>query len=512
MPLHRSPNAFGTTRPAPPSARARALQRRAHELIPGGCHTYAKGDHQFPENAPPLMVRGHGCHAWDVDGHRFIEYGMGLRAVTLGHAFEPVLKAVRRELGYGVNFTRPSTLEAACAEQFLDIVRGAEMVKFCKDGSHAIDGALRLARAATGRDRVAVCGDHPFFSTSDWFIGSTGMAAGIPPSVQSSILRFGYNDLASLEALFDQHPGRIACVLMEPARTDEPDPGYLAAVQRLAHRHGALLVFDEMITGFRWHLRGAQHLYGVTPDLSAFGKAMANGFSVSALAGRREFMELGGIGADRERVFLLSTTHGAQTHELAAAMATMRFYQDQPVVERLDALGGRLRAGFDQAAADANVRHHLALNSRNANLLFATRDGEGRPSQAFRTLFMQELVRRGVLAPSFVVSWSHTEADIDHTVDAISEAMVIYRRALEDGVDGLLDGRPVRPVFQPSGRSGALCPVGTVGLGRARLAAGGLGGAGPDGPQQADNPSRKMPVHDHHGEPEDNDARQTQGQ
>jgi glutamate-1-semialdehyde 2,1-aminomutase len=479
-----------------PSARARTLQRRAHELIPGGCHTYAKGDHQFPDNAPPLMVRGSGCHAWDVDGRRFIEYGMGLRAVTLGHAFKPVVDAVRRELDHGVNFTRPSTLEAQCAEVFLDIVQSAEMVKFCKDGSHAVDGALRLARAATGRDTVAVCGDHPFFSTSDWFIATTGMAAGIPPAAQPPVLRFAYNDLAALEALFDGHPGRIACVLMEPARTEEPKPGYLQAVQRLAHRHGALLVFDEMITGFRWHRRGAQHLYGVVPDLSTFGKALANGFSVSALAGRREFMELGGIEAGREGVFLLSTTHGAQTHELAAAMATMRFYDRHPVIERLDALGARLRAGFDRAADEARVRHHLVLMSRNANLLFATRDGEGRASQAYRTLFMQELVRRGVMAPSFVVSWSHTEADIDHTVQAIGESMLIYRQALEHGAEGLLTSRPVRPVFQPSGRSGALRPIGDA---RTQQAANSAGNAAVDD-------QHRQPEQQHAGEPERHDA------
>jgi len=432
-------------KPEPPSE---ALRRRARELIPGGAHTYAKGDDQFPECAPPFIARGSGCHAWDLEGREYIEYGMGLRAVALGHAFPPVVEAVMRELSRGVNFSRPSPIEVECAETFLRLVPGAEMVKFCKDGSHAVDGAVRLARAHTGRDMVAICGDHPFFSTSDWFIGATDMPAGIPESTRSLVVKFRYNDLASLEALFDEHAGRIACVVMEAARTEEPRPGYLAGVKALAHARGALLVFDEMITGFRWHRHGAQHLYGVTPDLATFGKAMANGFSVSALCGRRDIMRLGGFDHDRERVFVLSTTHGAETHQLAAAIATMRFYEDHPVVETLHARGARLREGYSQAAARHGLTGYVDLVGRDCNLLFTTKDADKKPSQPFRTLFMQEMIKRGVIAPSFVVSFSHSQADIDRTVAAADEALATYARALSDGTEKLLAGRPVRPVFR----------------------------------------------------------------
>ncbi len=430
------------------STPAETLRRRAHELIPGGAHTYAKGDDQFPEEAPPFIVRGDGCHAWDLDGREFVEYGMGLRAVTLGHAFAPVVEAARRELGHGLNFTRPSPIEVEAAEMLQSLIPAAEMVKFCKDGSHAVDAAVRLARAFTGRDMVAICGDHPFFSTSDWFIGTTDMNAGIPEAIRRLVAKFRYNDLASLEALFAQHPGQVACVVLEAARTEEPQPGYLERLKALVHANGALLVFDEMITGFRWHLRGAQHVYGVTPDLSTFGKALANGFSVSALAGRREIMKLGGMGHDRERVFLMSTTHGAETHGLAAAIATMRFYRDNPVIETLYARGARLRAGFDRVVADNGLAGYVDLASRDCNLLFGTRDAQKKPSQPFRTLFMQEMVARGVIAPSFVVSWSHSEKDIDDTVEAAGEAFRVYRRALEDGPEKYLRGRPVKPVFR----------------------------------------------------------------
>lgn len=432
----------------PPSIAARDLQRRAHEMIPGGCHTYAKGDDQFPEQAPPLIVRGRGCRSWDFDGQEYLEYGMGLRAVTLGHGFDPVVEAVKRQLGTGTNFTRPSPIEVECAELLHSIVPGAEMVKFCKDGSHAVDGAVRLARAFTGRDLVALCADHPFFSTSDWFIGSTEMNAGIPEATRRQVLRFRYNDHASLEELFAEHRGKIACVVMEPARLDEPARGYLEGLKAMVHANGALLVFDEMITGFRWHLRGAQHVYGVTADLSTFGKALANGFAVSALAGRRDVMRLGGGGHERERVFLLSTTHGAETHELAAAMATMQFYREHPVVETLYARGARLRDGFERAVEQNGLVGHLDVVSRNCNLLFGTRDADKRPSQAFRTLFMQEMVARGIIAPSFVVSYSHGEDDIDRTVAAAAEAMQVYRRALEDGPERYLLGPLIKPVFR----------------------------------------------------------------
>ena len=430
------------------SPAAAALARRAHEIIPGGAHTYAKGDDQYPERSPAFLARGLGCRVWDTDGNEFIEYGMGLRAVTLGHAFAPVVEAVERYLPFGTNFTRPAPVELECAEQFLSLVTGAEMVKFCKDGSLANDGAVRLARAYTGRDLIAICADHPFFSTNDWFIGTTDMAAGIPESTRRQVISFCYNDIPSLEALFKERPGQIACVIMEPARTDEPSSGHLAEVKALAHAHGALLVFDEMITGFRWHLHGAQHLYGVTPDLSTFGKAMANGFSISALCGRRDIMRLGGNEHDRERVFLLSTTHGAETHALAAAIATMRFYKTEPVVETLHARGARLRHGCAQAAAHHGLTGHVDVVGRDCNLLFTTKDADKRPSQSFRTLFMQEMIRRGVVAPSFVVSYSHSEADIDRTVEAVDAALAVYAHALSDGIERFLEGRPVKPVFR----------------------------------------------------------------
>ena len=427
----------------------RALVKRAHAAIPGGAHTYAKGDDQFPIDAPPFIIRGRGCHVWDLDGNEFIEYNMGLRAVTLGHGYEPVVQAVASKLRGGTNFTRPAPIEVECAEVFLQTVPMAEMVKFCKDGSTAVDAALRLARAHTGRDKVAICGDHPFFSTSDWFIGTTGMPAGIPRWIRETTLKFQYNDLASVEALFNLYTDQIACVILEAARTVEPEPGFLASLKALCHREGALLVFDEMITGFRWHAAGAQAVYGVTPDLATFGKAMANGFALSAIAGRRDIMELGGLDTDRERVFLLSTTHGAETHSLAAGIATMRIYREADVIGHLYRQGRRLRDGISRIVGTLGLQGYFDCIGRDCCLLYSTCGADKKPSQPFRTLFLQEIIARGVIAPAFVVSYSHTDKDIDQTVEIVGEALAVYRRALEDGVERYLRGRAVKPVFRP---------------------------------------------------------------
>jgi glutamate-1-semialdehyde 2,1-aminomutase len=424
------------------------LQLSSHRLIPGGCHTYAKGDDQFPASAPAFIERGRGCHVWDVDGNEFIEYGIGLRAVTLGHAYPPVLDAVRRQLELGTNFTRPSPIEVECAEAVLGLIEGAEQIKFTKDGSTANTAAVKLARAYTGRDLVAFCGDHPFFSYDDWFIGKTPMNAGIPRSVSDLSLTFRYNDLESVRRLFDEHPGQIACLILEPARDVDPSDGFLHKILDLCHRNGAVFILDEHITGFRWHPGGAQKYYDIVPDLSTFGKAMANGFALSALAGKRDLMDLGGIHHDKERVFLLSTTHGAETHALAAAIATIQVYEDEPVIEHLYRQGARLARGFRQASAGHGLSEYVNAFGKECNLAYFTRDPDGKPSQAFRTLFIQELIKRGVLAPSLVVSYSHSDEDIDRTIDAIDGALGIYKQAVENGADHYLVGPPSNVVFR----------------------------------------------------------------
>lgn len=428
--------------------RSSALLERYERMVPGAAHTYAKGHDQYPLRMAPFIVRGAGAHVWDADGNEYIEYGSGLRSVSLGHGHPRVVAAATRALGRGTNFVRPSTLEVETAASFLATFDRLDMVKFAKNGSDVTTAAVRLARAATGRDVVAVC-DQPFLSTDDWFIGATAMPAGIPEVTRRLTARFTYNDLPSLAELFARHPGQVACIVLEAATAVEPAPGFLAGVRDLCDRHGALLVLDEMITGFRWHLKGAQHVYDLRPDLATFGKAMGNGLAVSALAGRRELMRLGGLDHTRERVFLLSTTHGAEAPALAAAREVIRVYEDEDVVSTLESRGARLAAGVRDQAAARGLQDHLRVHGRDANLVYVTLDAEGRPSQPFRTLFLQELLHRGVLAPSFVVSAALSEEDVDATVRIVGESLDVYAKALESGVEAFLRGRPVKPVFRP---------------------------------------------------------------
>ena len=426
-----------------------ALNARARRVIPGASHTYAKGDDQFPEGMPVVIARGQGCHLWDVDGNEYIEFGMGLRSVVLGHAFAPVVEATRAALELGTNFSRPAAIEVECAELLQQLIGSAEMVKFCKNGSDALDGAIKLARAHTGRDSIAICGDHPFFSVSDWFIGTTGMPGGIPAWIREHTLKFRFNHLDSLAALFDSHPEEIACVIMEASRGEEPHPGYLQGVADLCHRRGATFILDEMITGFRWHRNGAQHLYGVRPDLSTFGKGLSNGFSVSALVGRRDLMERGGIETAQERVFLLSTTHGAEVHSLAAAIATLRFHAQNDVSGVLHRQGERLRKRIMDGVRTLGLEAYFDVLGRACNLVYATRGPDGLPSNDFRTLFLQETLARGLLIPSLVVSYSHTDEDIDRSADLIIEALEVYRSALRNGIHTALRGRPVKVLMRP---------------------------------------------------------------
>jgi glutamate-1-semialdehyde 2,1-aminomutase len=362
-----------------------------------------------------------------------------------------VLRAVRGWLEDGVNFVRPHRIELEAAERLIELIPSAEMVKFGLNGSDATTAAVRLARAYTGREMVAVCRDQPFFSTDDWFIVTTPMSAGIPEATRHLTVQFSYNDLADLGRLFEAYPGQIAAVVMEAETIQPPAPDYFDGLRRLCDRNGALLILDEMITGFRWHERGAQFVHGIEPDLCTFGKGIANGFPVSALAGRRDVMRLGGFVDDADRVFLLSQTAGAQPWALAAMLAVIDSCQRERISDRLHQIGGELRRGIEKVVADNGLSSYFQVRGRDCNLTYLARDRAGLPSQAFRTLVLQELIDRGILAPSFVVCAAHDPAAIRQTVDAVADLMPAYQRALESGVDHVLRGRPVRPAIRARG-------------------------------------------------------------
>ncbi len=424
------------------------LQQRFNELIPGGCHTYAKADDQFPEFMPVYLEKGDGCHVWDVDGNKYIEYAMGLRSVSLGHNFKPIVDAAFKQIQNGTNLGRPTKIELECAEIFLGMFENAEMVKFGKNGSDATNGAVKIARAYTGREMVGICAEHPFFSVDDWFIVTTPMSSGIPGIMKELTTKFHYNDLESIEKMFAEYPGKIACIIMEPEKYDPPQDDFLNKAKEICHKNGSLFILDEMITGFRWHNGGAQKVYNVDPDLSTFGKAMGNGFSISALAGKSEFMKLGGINHKKERVFLMSTTHGAESHALAAAIATMKFYQENDVIGFLNKQGRKLKDGVNKASRELGIEDKVSIIGPDCCSVYTTRDNDGNPSQPFRTLFIQEQLKRKILMPSSIVSFSHSDEVISTTIEKLHEAMVIYKKAIDEGINKYLEGRPISPVWR----------------------------------------------------------------
>jgi glutamate-1-semialdehyde 2,1-aminomutase len=324
------------------------------------------------------------------------------------------------------------------------------MVKFCKNASDATSTAVRLARAATGRELVVHCHDQPYFSSQDWFVGTLPINTGVPRAVRDLGRSFSYNDAEGLRAVLEEHRGAVACVILEAATgMTEPLPGFLEAVRALCDEHGAVLVFDETITGFRWSVGGAQAVYGVTPDLSTWGKAIGNGFPIAALAGRRELMELGGLTTDRPRVFLLSSTHGAETVSLAAFRAVVRAYRETDPVGVMERQGRALADGVNAVMADAGIADHVSVVGRPSCLVFRTADADGNPSQPMRTLFLQEILRRGVLGQSYVISAAHTDADVEQTVEAARGAVPAYTKALETGrPEELFSGRPVAPAHR----------------------------------------------------------------
>jgi glutamate-1-semialdehyde 2,1-aminomutase len=443
-------------------------QQRLNSAIPGGAHTYSRGFDQFPSIAPQALDRGEGAMVWDPESRSYLDYGMALRAITLGYSYPSVNEAAIDGIRKGNNLTRPSVIELEAAELIVDLIGAADMVKFAKNGSNVTSAAAKLARAFTGRKFICIPRQHPFFSFDDWFIGITPITRGIPAEHVKLTLVFEYGDVASLERLFAEHPGEIAGVMLEPATTrtpcqadcdavhtwDAPCPkcaghNFLDTVQRLCRANGALFILDEMITGFRWHLKGAQHYFGVEPDISTFGKAMANGFSVAALVGRREIMEVGAIDKPgAERTFLLSTTHGAEMSGLAAFIETVRVYRERDVCRHLWEYGVRLKTGFEDVARECGVSAHFEMDGPPIALNYITRDSTGNPSSAFRTLFAQEMVREGVLIPWVAVSLAHGDNELEATLAAARRALTVYGRALEGGVERYLTGPAVQPVFR----------------------------------------------------------------
>ena len=421
--------------------RSESMHKRALRTIPLGTQTFSKSRTQYPFGVSPyFVVRGLGSHVWDVDGNRYIDFINGLAAVTLGYNDPDVNKAVTEQLEKGVVFSLPHPLEIEVAEKIVEMVPCAEMVRFGKNGSDATAGAIRLARAYTGREHVAVCGYHGW---QDWYIGSTTRNLGVPRSTQELTHQFVYNDIDSLYALFKDWPDQIAAVIMEPMNVVEPEDDFLAKVRELTHSKGAVLIFDEIITGFRLANGGAQEVFGVIPDLATFGKGLANGFPLSAVVGRAEIMHL------MEEVFF-SFTFGGEALSLAAALATMTKLQKEPVIQTMVVQGQKVMNGTRQLIESHEIDHIVSLSGHPTWSFLTFKDVSPYSQWEIKTLFLQEMFARGILILStHNMSYSHSDEDIDCLLDAYGEVFGILRDAVDNQkLHKYLRCQPLEPLFK----------------------------------------------------------------
>ena len=418
-----------------------AWLRRAEALIPGASQTFSKGPNQFVRGASPLFLeRGEGARVWDVDGNEYLDFTMALCAVSLGYADPDVNAAVARQLERGVLFTLAHPLEAEVAEQLCRLIPCAEMVRFGKNGSDVTSGAVRLARAFTGRDVIAACGYHGW---QDWSIGPTTRNMGVPKAVRELTCTFTYNRIETLERIFDEHPGRVAAVIMEPVGIEPPRSGFLESVRELSSRRGALLIFDEIVTGFRLALGGAQEHFGVVPDLACFGKGMSNGFPLSALVGRRDIMRL------LEEVFF-SFTAGGEVASLVACLATLSKLERCAVIPQLWRQGERIREHVDRAAAAAGVAGAIRCVGLGPRTVMTFTQDDGEPWWSLKSLFQQECVKLGLLfTGAHNIALAHDDVAVKAAWEVYDEVLPLVAEAIRCGnVDERLEGLPVEPVFR----------------------------------------------------------------
>lgn len=426
-----------------------------HEMltkyIPGGAHTYSKGDDQWPEIAPKCIERGKGAYVWDADGNQFIDWSMGLTSVAFGHANEEINNAAVDAMQLGHNFQRPSTIEAIAAEKFLNFLsdRG-EMVKFAKNGSTVTTAAVKLSRAFTNRNKVAVCTEHPFFSYDDWFIGSTKCSSGIPNAIKELTVKFSYNNIDSVRKMFENNKDEIACVILEPIKFETPKDNFLNKLYDECKKNGAILIFDEMVTGFKWHKQGAGKYYNADADLYTWGKGMANGHSVCALTGKKEIMELGGISHEKPRVFLSSTTHGAEIPQLAALIKTLEIIDSNPnIFENNWKVGKYLKMRLRELCAKNSLSDFIDFLGEDCFFVLDIKNPGNQKANIAKTYLIQELIKEGQLFQGlFYITAAHNEEIINKTISAWEKCLIKYKSFIEEKNSNSLIGSPMKPVFR----------------------------------------------------------------
>jgi glutamate-1-semialdehyde 2,1-aminomutase len=423
-----------------------------HNIIPGGAHTYSRGDESFPLSAPEVLKRAKGAFTWSFEGRKYLDWAMSVRSVFIGHAFSPLDLSAYRASKKGVSLSRPSPEEFLLAERMQELIPSAQMVKFGKNGSDATAAAIRLARAATGRDFVLRSAEAPFLGVHDWFIGSTQMNAGVPESTKCLTDKFAYGDIESLSEKLESLRGQVAAVILEPLGFNVPSMNYLREVKKLVEYHGAILIFDEIVSGFRVTYGGYQNLVGVSPDLSTFGKAMANGYPISALVGRAEIMELGGVTHSSRRVFLMSSTYGPERSSIAAALYNLRFLRNSRHYLALE----KRMANFITLFKRILEQHQLAPFFRFGGLPISPNiqliGHDGSESLVRKTLLMDQMAKKGVLlgAHLFSPSLAHGNSEIKFTLKQLATTLADFHLDFKMP-DGELDFKvdyKVKPVFR----------------------------------------------------------------
>lgn len=422
-------------------AGSEAMLERALKTIPLGTQTFSKSKTQYPYGVSPFYIaRGKGSHVWDVDGNEYIDFVSGLASITLGYNDPDVTAAVKTQLEDGVLFSLPHPIEVKTAEKIIELVPCAEMVRFGKNGSDATTAAIRLARAYTNRDHVAVCGYHGW---QDWYIGSTSRNMGVPESTQRLTHKFTYNNLDSLHDIFKEFPGDVAAVILEPMNSTNPDIGFLESVKELTHQHGAVLIFDEIVTGFRFSEGGAQELFGVAPDLATFGKGMANGYPLAALTGSAEIMKL------CEEIFF-SFTFGGEALSLAAAHATMTKLQQEPVLETIRQRGIKLMQKVNALIQLHRVDYIFSITGHPSWSFLFIRDVIPYTAMQIKTLFLQEMFKRGILMlGTHNMSYAHTDDDIEALVATYDQVFLVIKNAVEERkLEAILACKPLEMLFK----------------------------------------------------------------
>lgn len=416
--------------------KSNALLPHVLDVIPTASQTFSKSHLQYPKGHAPLFIeRGQGSCVWDIDGNEYIDMVNGLMAVSLGYNDPDVNAAIIDQLSRGISFSLPTELEYELAQLLVEIIPCAEMVRFGKNGSDATSAAIRLARAYTGRDKVVVCGYHGW---QDWYIGSTARHLGVPDTVRALTKTVPYNDLEALETLLKTE--EYAAFILEPMNVAAPSPGYLEGVRVLTERTGTVLVFDEVITGFRYSLGGAQQYFGVTPDLSSFGKGMGNGMPISAVLGRRDIMKL------QDDIFF-SGTFGGEALSLAASIATVKKMRREPVIEKMWSSGQVLCDAVEVLVQEYGLSDVLSFKGMAPWKILTFEDRKSASAMAVRTYIQKRMIEQGVLLlSSHNISYTFGERQHDHVVAA-------YRGALSDLSELLQQDRLLEqlncPVIEP---------------------------------------------------------------